>query len=89
MLRADALDGACPVCALRDALLFPDEGSEVGVTERAGDRIGPYNHALKVVPMAECQAADIGDVPMQSRFSLEQCHADIEAFFRVLGGGTC
>src|SRR5206468_11138495 len=45
------------------------------------ERVGPYNHALKVVPLAECKAADIGDVPMRSRFSLEQCIEDIAAFY--------
>jgi agmatinase len=65
---------------------------DLGVTNRAGarfgpravrdiERIGPYNHALRVVPKSECQAADIGDVPMRSRFSLDDCIEDIEAFF--------
>src|SRR5207302_8219573 len=65
---------------------------DLGVTNRAGarlgpravrdvERIGPYNHALKVVPLAECKAADIGDVPMRSRFSLEKCIDDIAAFY--------
>ncbi|HWK44613.1 MAG TPA: agmatinase [Stellaceae bacterium] len=65
---------------------------DLGVTNRAGarmgpravrnvERIGPYNHALKVVPMAEVKAADIGDVPLRSRFSLESCIEDIEAFY--------
>ena len=66
---------------------------DLGVTNRAGarlgpravrdiERIGPYNHALGVVPRAECNAADIGDVPMRSRFSLDSCIEDIEAFYR-------
>jgi len=65
---------------------------DLGVTNRAGarlgpravravERIGPYEHALRVAPAMHLKAADIGDVPMQSRFSLDQCHADIEAFF--------
>ena len=68
---------------------------DLGVTNRAGarlgpravravERIGPYEHVLKMAPLAECRAADIGDVPMRSRFSLEQCHEDIEAFYRRL-----
>ena len=68
---------------------------DLGVTNRAGarlgpravravERIGPYEHVLRQVPLAEAKVADIGDVPMQSRFSLEQCHADIEAFYRRL-----
>jgi agmatinase len=66
---------------------------DLGVTNRAGarlgpravrdiERIGPYNHRLGVVPRAECKAADIGDVPMRSRFSLDSCIEDIEAFYR-------
>src|SRR5436190_9657929 len=65
---------------------------DLGVTNRSGarlgpravraiERIGPYNHALKVVPQAECRAADIGDVPMRSRYSLESCIEDIFEFY--------
>lgn len=65
---------------------------DLGVTNRTGarlgpravravERIGPYEHALRIAPGVHLTAADIGDVPMQSRFSLDQCHADIEAFF--------
>src|ERR1700730_17822768 len=65
---------------------------DLGVTNRAGarlgpravravERIGPYHHVLKVVPLAECRAADIGDVPLRSRFSLESCIDDIAAFY--------
>src|SRR5882724_6850893 len=65
---------------------------DLGVTNRAGarfgpravrevERIGPYNHALKVVPRGECRAADIGDVPMRSRFSLDSSIEDIAAFY--------
>src|SRR5260370_30739396 len=65
---------------------------DLGVTNRAGarlgpravravERIGPYEHALGIAPALHVNAADIGDVPMKSRFSLEECHADIEAFF--------
>ena len=73
---------------------------DLGVTNRAGarfgpravrdiERIGPYNHALRVVPRAECQAADIGDVPMRSRFSLDSCIEDIGAFFtRIQAAGV-
>ena len=73
---------------------------DLGVTNRAGarfgpravrdiERIGPYNHALGVVPKAECEAADIGDVPMRSRFSLDSCIEDIEAFYgRIQAAGV-
>jgi len=68
---------------------------DLGVTNRPGarfgpravramERIGPYNHALKVVPLAEAKVADIGDVPMRSRFSLDQSIEDIEAFYTRL-----
>jgi agmatinase len=73
---------------------------DLGVTNRAGarlgpravravERIGPYEHALRMTPMADAKVADIGDVPFRSRFSLESCHADIEDFFRkVVGAGV-
>ena len=73
---------------------------DLGVTNRSGarlgpravrgvERIGPYNHALKVVPFAECKAGDIGDVPMRSRYSLEQCIEDIAAFYaRIEAAGV-
>jgi len=66
---------------------------DLGVTNRGGarfgpravramERIGPYEHVLKLVPAAAAKLADIGDVPMRSRYSLESCHQDIEAFYR-------
>jgi agmatinase len=73
---------------------------DLGVTNRAGarlgpravrgvERIGPYNHALRVTPLAERRAADVGDVPLQSRFSLPDSIADIEAFYgRVRDAGV-
>jgi guanidinopropionase len=73
---------------------------DLGVTNRAGarfgpravrdvERIGPYNQALGVVPRAECKAADIGDVPMRSRFSLDSSIEDIAAFYgRIQAAGV-
>ncbi len=73
---------------------------DLGVTNRPGarfgpravrtiERIGPYNHALKVVPQAECRAADVGDVPFRTRFSLDSCIADIETYYdRVAAAGV-
>lgn len=73
---------------------------DLGVTNRAGarlgpravraiERIGPYEHVLRMTPMADCRAADIGDVPFRSRFSLESCHADIEEYFgRIVSAGV-
>lgn len=68
---------------------------DLGVTNRPGarfgpravrtvERIGPYNHVLKCAPVAELRVADVGDVPFRSRYSLEKCHEDIEAYFRAL-----
>ena len=65
---------------------------DLGVTNRAGarlgpravravERIGPYEHALRVAPITQLEVADVGDVPMRSRYSLDECHADIEACF--------
>jgi len=79
---------------------------DLGVTNRAGarlgpravravERIGPYEHALGIAAGLHLKAADVGDVPMKSRFDLEACHADIEAFFGavraagVILGGAC
>jgi len=74
-----------------EAADLPDFG-DLGVTNRAGarfgpravrdvERIGPYNHALGVAPRSECKAADIGDVPLRSRFSLDNSIEDIAAFY--------
>lgn len=73
---------------------------DLGVTNRAGarlgpravraiERIGPYEHVLGMVPAAEVKVADIGDMPFTSRFSLDSCHADIEAFYKkVVAAGV-
>jgi guanidinopropionase len=66
--------------------------SDLGVSNRTGarfgpravrtiERIGPYHPGQKNVPKAKVKAADIGDVPFRSRFSLEQTLSDIEAFY--------
>ena len=68
---------------------------DLGVTNRAGarlgpravrgvERIGPFEHVLRVAPLGALRVADIGDVPMQSRFDLASCHADIEAFYTTI-----
>ena len=65
---------------------------DLGVTNRAGarlgpravrsiERMGPYHHVHRVAPLAEIKAADVGDVPFRSRFSLAESHQDIEAFY--------
>ncbi|GGK43763.1 agmatinase [Salinarimonas ramus] len=66
---------------------------DLGVTNRSGtrfgpravrgiERIGPYEHVLRALPTYTLRVADVGDVAMESRFSLERCHADIEAYAR-------
>lgn len=65
---------------------------DLGISNRSGcrfgpralrtiERVGPYNHVLRSTPTRELRVADIGDVPLSSRYSLEQSHLDIEATF--------
>ncbi|MEM7501643.1 MAG: agmatinase [Pseudomonadota bacterium] len=65
---------------------------DLGVTNRSGarfgpralrtiERVGPYHHALDVLPFSVQRCADIGDVPFRSRYDLAQCIEDIEAFY--------
>lgn len=56
---------------------------------RAIERVGPYNHVLKCAPVREMRVADIGDVPMRSRYSLEQSHEDIHATYaKIVAAGV-
>ncbi len=68
---------------------------DLGVSNRAGsrlgpravrniERIGPMDHVMGTAPFVDCAIADIGDVPFRSRYSLEQCHEDIEAHFAMI-----
>jgi guanidinopropionase len=68
---------------------------DLGVTNRAGarhgprairemERIGPYEPALKCAPAKYVKFGDIGDVPFRTRFSLEECHRDIERHFAAI-----
>lgn len=73
---------------------------DLGVTNRAGarlgpravravERIGPFEHVLRRAPLQRMKVADVGDIPMQSRYSLEQCHADIEDYVtRIVSAGV-
>lgn len=73
---------------------------DLGVTNRPGarfgprairaiERVGPYNHALRAVPLAERRVADIGDVPLSTRYSLDRSIADIEEFYhRLMDAGV-
>jgi agmatinase len=65
---------------------------DLGVTNRPGarfgpravrqiERIGPYHEYHKLVPMSAVKAADVGDVPFRSRYSLADSHEDIETYY--------
>jgi len=62
---------------------------DLGVTNRAGarlgpravraiERVGPFEHVLRMAPLTEAKVVDVGDVPFRSRFDLALCHEDIE-----------
>ncbi|MDX3988057.1 agmatinase [Achromobacter spanius] len=56
---------------------------------RAIERVGPYHHVLRCTPTHDLRVADIGDVPMRSRFNLEQSHEDIEtAYAQIHAAGV-
>src|SRR5262245_24127195 len=73
---------------------------DLGVTNRPGarfgpravrgvERIGPYHHVHRLLPLSVVKAADIGDVPFRSRYSLDASIEDIEAHFaRIAGAGA-
>jgi agmatinase len=73
---------------------------DLGVTNRPGarfgpravravERIGPYHHVHRLLPLAAVAAGDIGDVPFRSRYSLPESMEDIEALFtRIAGAGV-
>jgi guanidinopropionase len=68
---------------------------DLGVSNRPGarfgpravrtiERIGPYHPTMRAVPKSRVRAADVGDVPFRSRYSLEQSLEDIERYFLAL-----
>jgi len=68
---------------------------DLGVSNRPGarfgprgvrsiERIGPYHPTFRGVPASAARAADVGDVPFRSRFSLEQSLDDIERYYQAL-----
>lgn len=73
---------------------------DLGVTNRPGarfgpralrsiERVGPYHHALKIMPCTAARIADVGDVPLRSGFDIASAMADIERFFdRVRDAGV-
>jgi guanidinopropionase len=65
---------------------------DLGVSNRSGarfgpravrtiERIGPYHPTFRGVPKSKARAADVGDVPFRSRYSLEQSIEDIESYY--------
>ncbi len=68
---------------------------DLGVSNRSGarfgpravrtiERIGPFHPTFRAVPKARVRAADVGDVPFRSRYSLEKSLEDIEAYYSGL-----
>ena len=68
---------------------------DLGVSNRPGarfgpravrtiERIGPYHPVFREVPSGRVRAADVGDVPFRSRYSLEQSLEDIEQYYSAL-----
>jgi len=68
---------------------------DLGVTNRPGtrfgpravravDRVGPFEPVLRLAPLVGHKLADVGDVQFSSRYSLQQSHEDIEAFFNKI-----
>jgi len=93
------LDATRPDFSKLDVALF-GVPMDLGVTNRTGsrfgpralrsiERVGPYNDALGCAPLHEMTVADVGDVPLQSRFDLSQSHADIREFAsRIVNAGV-
>lgn len=48
---------------------------------RTIERIGPYNHVLDCAPVQQLRVADVGDVPLRSRYSLPMSIEDIESWY--------
>jgi len=73
---------------------------DLGVTNRPGarfgpravravERIGPYHHVHKLLPLDAVRVGDVGDVPFRSRYDLAGGIEDIEKFFtRVADAGV-
>ena len=68
---------------------------DLGVTNRSGarlgpravravERVGPFEHVLRRMPVASLRVADVGDVPFRSRYSLESCHEDLETYYNLV-----
>ena len=68
---------------------------DLGVYNRAGARLGPrairnvsmfgsFNHHNEITPSALCRIADVGDVPVQNRYSLDEGLRDIEKYYHKI-----
>lgn len=68
---------------------------DLGVSNRSGarfgprairnvERIGPYHPTFRGVPKSAVKAADVGDIPFRSRYSLEHSLEDIERYYAAL-----
>ena len=68
---------------------------DLGVYNRAGARLGPksirnvsmygsFNHHSKISPSALCRIADVGDVPVYHRHSLDEGLRDIEKYYNKI-----
>lgn len=96
---ARAVDWAAPDLSGLDVALI-GMPMDLGITNRNGcrfgpralrsiERVGPYNHVLKVAPVFERAVADVGDVPFRSRYDLPGCHEDIQrTISAILGQGV-
>ena len=51
---------------------------------RSIERIGPYHPTFRGVPKGAARAADVGDVPFRSRYSLTIIAEDIEHYYEAL-----
>ena len=72
---------------------------DLGVYNRAGARLGPkairnvarfgsMNHFNKISPATLCRIADVGDVPVDHRYSLDEGIRDIEKYYhRIMDAG--
>jgi guanidinopropionase len=73
---------------------------DLGVTNRSGARLGPreirnqsrlvgvYNHYSRMSPFADYRVADVGDVPFQTTYNLEEALSDIESFYRKMSSAN-
>ncbi len=100
LLGAPYLADLAQLDAAKLAMALVGIPMDLGVTNRAGarlgpravraiERIGPFEHVLRATPLLDAKVADIGDVPFRSRFDLASCHQDIEQHIkRVVASGA-